>query len=739
MNAFLKKLSQKWLNIHIIGALPIFFAMNLGAVTIWALDISAHAMPFILGIIAGGLADLDNRLTGRLKNLFFTLIAFAISALSSQLALSHGWLFIPLITAITFVVIMLGTIGQRYSTIAFSTLLVAVYTTLSYNPDNAWYSSTLLILFGALIYGIVAVVVYLCFPNRAVQENMASYFEALSHYLFVKADFFDPDDTECLPAKQVALAKANMAVMQSVDKARVSLFYRLRGQHRHLRTQKMLRYYFAGQEIWEKVSSSHSQYQSLFQQLHHVDIIFRLQRLLELQGMACQQIAQCLRHNEEYQHSPRGEKVLTGLFQSLQYHQSHLGESGIGELHRVQSIAENLQNVENLLAQFAQAREGELLSKKSPKTARLLAENVSGFGNMLRAIRNQCHFGSPLFRHGVRLSIVVFVCSLIAEFSHIEQGHWILLTALLVCQPNYSATKKRLIQRVAGTVLGVIVGLSLRYLSPTLEAQLGLIVASSSLFFFFRTNNYGFSTFFITLQVLVSFDVVGYDMSGAMLPRIFDTFIGAGIAWLAVSYLWPDWKYLNLNGSVNTMLNSFANYLQHIIAQLQFGYRDQLSYRIARREAQNAVANFSTVVSNIVDEPKKYQQILHSAPQLLGLSYTLLSYISTLGAHRIHSQRLNKNVDLAAQFFQQSKHLVQLLQALAGKGEGEESEKAREDLREKISRLDQQLQGVEQQYQGKAPPQDLILLQQLHLIAQLLSPLQEFRLELSPQVKTAHA
>ncbi len=713
MNALLKTLSVNRLNANIIGTLPIFFATNLAALTVWQLAISQHTMALVLGIIAAGLSDLDNRLTGRLKNLFFTLIAFAVSSLSAQLALSHGWLFVPLITLITFVVIMLGAIGQRYSTIAFGTLLVAVYTTLTYTPQSPWYANTLLILFGTLLYGLVAVVVYLIFPNRTVQENMAQYFDALGQYLQAKSDFFDPDDTDCLPAKQFTLAKANVDVMTTLDKARVSLFYRLRGQHRHLRTQKMLRYYFTGQDIWERAGSSHSHYEALFQSLKNSDLIFRFQRILELQAIACRQIAHALRHNEPYQHNPRGERALLGLNQSLTYHQ----EKGIAHFHTLQSIAENLRNIEGQLAQLADENNAMDSRKKPPKTARLIAENISGFRNMLQAIRSQCHFGSPLFRHAVRLSIVVFCCSVIVETGQLEQGYWILLTAILVCQPNYSATKKRLIQRMIGTVAGVIVGLSFRYLSPSLEAQLGLIVASSSLFFFFRTNNYSFSTFFITIQVLVSFDVVGLDPNGAMLPRIIDTLIGVTIAWFAVSFLWQDWKYVNLHNSLKETLQTGSTYLRHIIAQLQFGYRDQLAYRIARRSAQNALASLSTAVSNMTSEPQKYQQALTFAPTLLGISYTLMGYISALGAHRTDSNALNHHMDFSAVFFKQGKQVALLLEQMA---------KGAECTEQTIRHTDEQLRRFETDFQTRIDERSLMLLQQLRLVVQLLPQLWMF-------------
>ena len=41
------------------------------------------------------------------------------------------------------------------------------------------------------------------------------------------------------------------------NQARTALFYRIRGQHRHARTQRMIRYYFAAQDIHERANSTH--------------------------------------------------------------------------------------------------------------------------------------------------------------------------------------------------------------------------------------------------------------------------------------------------------------------------------------------------------------------------------------------------------------------------------------------------------------------------------------------------
>ncbi|WGE81001.1 YccS family putative transporter [Actinobacillus equuli subsp. haemolyticus] len=714
MKSLFKKIQTDWLSENIIKTLPIFIAINLVSVVVWQLQMSHLAMPLVLGVIAGGLVDLDSSLTGKVKNLALSLVAFSLSTLSAQWSLSVGWLFLPVAMVSTFALVMLGAIGQRYSTIAFGTLIVSVYTCLTYSADDSWYGSPLMILAGALLYGLVSIVVHLCFPNRLVQENLAKAYDALAAYLQAKSEYFDPDDDD-LPAKQLALAKANQQVMAAFDQTRVSLFYRLQGQHRHVRTRRLLRYYFTAQDILERASSSHYQYHELFQQLSNSDLMFRFQRVMELQAMACQRIASALRHRESYQHSVRGEKALQGLLNSLNYHQAR----GLHSAHRWLSIAENLRNIEGQLSQIEQQTSVDNLRKDFAKSARLTAENVSGLRNMFSAIRSQCTLSSQLFRHALRLSLVVFACSLLVFLSGLDnKGYWILLTAIFVCQPNYSATKKRLIQRVIGTMLGVVVGYSFQYFSPSLEAQLGLITLTGSLYYFFRVSNYGSSTFFITLLVFVSLDVAGLGAQNALLPRLFDTLLGTAIAWLAVSFIYPDWKYLNLHQNLQSTLKASGQYLRHILAQLQFGYNDQLGYRVARRDVHNHISALSAVISNMHSEPQKYQNALHFAPTLLGVTYTLLGYISALGAYRVESYELNHHVDFSAIFFSQGKKVVKVLDEMTyAKVSGAHIE-------QQLADIDQALNQFEIEHQAGEDRLALVLTQQLRLIVQLLPQLQ---------------
>jgi uncharacterized membrane protein YccC len=97
-------------------------------------------------------------------------------------------------------------------------------------------------------------------------------------------------------------------------------------------------------------------------------------------------------------------------------------------------------------------------------------------------LRNNLTPESALFRHAVRMSVVLCAGYAIIQITGLHHGYWILLTSLFVCQPNYNATRHRLTLRIVGTIAGIALGLPVLYFVPSQEGQLILIVVTGVLF-----------------------------------------------------------------------------------------------------------------------------------------------------------------------------------------------------------------------------------------------------------------
>ena len=694
------------INAKVIATLPAMISVLIAAIMIWQFRLEQLTIPLILGIIAGGVSDLDNRLTGRIKNIFFMLLAFAVSSLAVQFTLGEPWRFVATITVLAFIFTVSGAVGLRYRTIAFGTLAVAVYTTLTYEPAMLWYINPMMILCGAVLYSSNALLLHVVFPHRPVQESVANAYQALGAYLDAKACFFDPDEVGWLEQRQVDLAMHNRQVITAFNACRSALFYRMRGQHRHPRTSQMLRHYFVAQDIHERASSSYVQYHAIAEKLKHTDLIFRALRLLELQGQACRNVAMSLREGKSYEYDARLARAGKGLQQSVAlYATQHPHDDDVPLLQR---LAANLQGVNYQLAHLNQRWEDE----HNEETMGIAHQESSGLKNAIRNIRSQLNLDSSTFRHAVRMALLVLVCCVIVESLQLEFGYWILLTAVFVCQPNYSATQSRLKQRVVGTFAGVVVGSLLPYFTPSLEAKLMILVVSVTLFFFFRANKYSYSTFFITIQALVSFSIANMYAVDSLWVRLLDTVIGCALAWLAVSYLWPDWHYLKLSQTGARAIQSDAGYLRSIVLQLQHGYVDDMAYRVARRAGHERAAALSSTLSDMSGEPEKYGNRLQDGFKLLKINYSLLGYISSLGAYRSQMQHQEHNQAFLTAFFAAATHVCDLLERIQGMNAGDF---ARE--------TEAVLQAVETLHPNStADEQSHVLWQQLAMISRLLLP-----------------
>ncbi|MGX9740983.1 YccS family putative transporter [Pseudocitrobacter corydidari] len=595
----------------------------------WWLGDSKLTIPLTLGVVAAALTDLDDRLAGRLRNLVITLICFFIASASVELLFPWPWLFALGLTVSTTGFILLGCLGQRYATIAFGALLIAIYTMLGVSLYSQWYQQPMLLIAGAVWYNLLTLTGHLIFPIRPLQDNIARSYEQLAHYLELKSRLFDPDIEDENQAPLYELALANGKLMATLNQTKTSLLTRLRGDRGQRGTRRTLHYYFVAQDIHERASSSHIQYQTLRDNFRYSDVMFRFQRLLSMQAQACQQLSKAILLRTPYQHDSRFERAFTHLDAAL----DRVRASGASP-EQMKALGFLLNNLRAIDAQLATIESEQAEAQAKSETETLLADDgLHGFSDIRLRLSMNMSPDSALFRHAVRMSLVLCAGYAFIQLTGLNHGYWILLTSLFVCQPNYNATRHRLALRIIGTLVGVALGIPVLLLVPSLEGQLALIVITGVLFFAFRNVQYAHATMFITLLVLLCFNLLGEGFEVA-LPRVIDTLIGCGIAWFAVSFIWPDWKFRNLPRVLARAVDANCRYLDAILEQYHQGRDNRLAYRIARRDAHNRDAELASVVSNMSTEPKVTNEMRETAFRLLCLNHTLTSYISALGAHR---------------------------------------------------------------------------------------------------------
>ncbi len=594
-------------------------------------------IPLFLGAIASALAETDDSWRGRLRAQLVTLACFGAIAFAVEAAFGLPLLFITGLALAAFALTMLGAVEARYKAIAYATLILAMYATLgienmaSHGVQGlaARGREPLLLLAGAAWYGVFSVLWCALFPAQPVQARLVSLFTVLGNFVRFKASLFEPLRGIDIERKRLALAQLNAEVVTELNAAKESIFRRIGARAPTGRLSRYRGLYLIAQDVHERASSSHDDYNALADAFFHSDLLYRCQRVLGLQGLACQRLADSIARREPFDAGTETVQALADLQSAIAHERARATEhERLALLASVEALARNLALLDGQLVGASQpsARAGRTemgLFDRSPRSWRDAVERV----------RRQLTPRSPLFRHALRLSIALVAGYAVMQVIHPAQGYWILLTTLFVCQQSYGDTIARMGQRITGTALGVVAGWALLQLFPQPLVQSVIAVAAGVVFFATRTTRYLLATASMTLLVLMCFNQVG-DSGVLLVPRLVDTAIGSAIAGLAVLLVLPHWQARRINELAAAALRGHAGYLRQIVAQYRTGARDHLDYRLARRNDHNADAALSTAVSDMFREPGFVRPRAGVALRFLIRSHTLLSYLSALGAHR---------------------------------------------------------------------------------------------------------
>ncbi|WP_407702407.1 YccS family putative transporter [Vibrio algarum] len=704
---FLTNIRQLWVNPAINHGLLILITLLGVTIPCWYFELQETATPLILGVIAAALAESDDNFKGRIKAQVLTVLCFVIATFSIEILFDHPVLFAIGLFSSSIGFIMVGAIGPRYAKIAFGSLLIAIYTMLGAHSSTNLWLQPLLLLTGAIWYFFSSTVWYSIAPLRPVQQSLATVFEQLSYYFDAKKTLFHPISNLTPQPYRIHEAKLNVEIVVALNNFKQIILSRSNRGIVDGPSDRFLKIYFLAQDIHERISSSHYRYQDLGSTFIHSDIMFRFKHLIDLQARACSKIAFCINSGVVYEHGEDSNQALEEIQRSIKYLEDQNNTSWKPLLEQLNYLFSNLSTIEKLLSNISNP---DAINRENDDI--LDDTDAHSLKEMWLRVRSNLNPSSLLFRHAIRLSIALTLGYGIIQMFDIERGYWILLTTLFVCQPNYSATRQKLVSRVIGTLIGLFVGVILLSLFPSMLSQLIIIVLSCVAFFVFRVNNYSYATAFITILVLFCFNQLGEGFA-VIMPRLTDTLIGCLLAVGAVTYILPDWQSRRLHNVMAESISANKLYLAQIIGQYRLGKQNDLTYRIARRRAHNQTSLLSSAITNMLVEPGKHRSSVDDSFRFLTLNHALLSYISALGAHR---QRISEQ-STHLLILEAHREIHGLLEALYVQLHNDTQSQINEQI---YSDIETKLSAWRQDEEGSAR----MVLQQLHLIYRMLPELQ---------------
>lgn len=217
----------------------------------------------------------------------------------------------------------------------------------------------------------------------------------------------------------------------------------------------------------------------------------------------------------------------------------------------------------------------------------------------IRYVQILLNFSTFTARYALRSAIAAAVGMFIYKFWDIDHGYWIVFTLIIVMQTYFGATWQKARDRVIGTVAGgVVAGLFLK-LPTGLFLQEALLFLTFIPMVYFIRRRYSVAAFFITVNLVLLFNVNRELSDTVIVARALSTIAGSIIALIAGFALLPTWdkKWLPVH-LANAICTNYS-YFRHI-----FYDRDKTqAWTKFKRKAESANSNAFDSFNRYMEEP----------------------------------------------------------------------------------------------------------------------------------------
>ncbi|HEY4077319.1 MAG TPA: FUSC family membrane protein [Rhizomicrobium sp.] len=468
---------------------------------------------------------------------------------------------------------------------------------------------------GALAYTAYAVAVAWLFDDRIRRLLLAEAMRAFVEYLRAKAALYNPD-TEG-PAAFRALIDAHAVLADRLQAARDSLFAR-RTHRMHLKRIDTL---IALLDVFETVLSADADIEAL-RHTSQRELMWRLNAFAHTMADEVEHLTLALRDRHGHAAPRPHADVARQLVEAVAAAREAAPNDPV--LHAFSSTANKLVLADTYVAALATALDDNTPPSNLAATLDLNAFQQAtprGVGPLLRQFRWQ----SSALRYAIRLSLAMTTgLALTLIFPRFAHANWVLLTIALIMRANYSVTRRRRWDRVTGTLIGCTLAVTFINTLPAPVLLLFIVLAVGT------SHAYGLVQYRITaigasISSLLLLHFVDPLLHPQFFERIVDTLIGAGLSW-AFSFLLPSWERDDLPKTVRNLLFADAGFADAALRRQHITQR----YRLARKNALDAVAQLSGAIRRLADEPNTNRRALASLNELLGANYLLASDLSSM-------------------------------------------------------------------------------------------------------------
>ncbi|MBT8295061.1 MAG: FUSC family protein, partial [Gramella sp.] len=580
-----------------------------------------------MGCLLSSPSDVPGSFKHKVSGILFAALLGAISFCIAGYAEKSIWTLVPMLGVMMFSISYLSVYGFRASLVTFSGLLAVVLSFANISSGIEIWQKSLLIGVGGLWYLVVSIGWYFIKPERATEQLIAETMELTAEYLRIRVELFKPKSNE--KEIQKKLFQCQTELNEHHESLRGILISSRRSSGSSGYGRKRLLIFIDLVDMLELAMANPIDHATMLNSFKDdqkeikvfADFSLKMASQLEAIGLAVHKNSE-LPENEIPEAVRSIENALKTFRRKVDLGKRREEMILLRNLYDYQNKqAQKINNIDRILRNLEGSRK---LFVKDKEVRKFLTQQEYSFKTLL----NNLNFESAIFRHSLRLAIVVLLGYFIGNYFSVQNAYWILLTIVVIMRPNYGLTKQRTRKRIIGTLIGgaIAVGIVFITQNSTVYAVLGIL--SLTLAFSLIQRNYTTAAIFITLSIIFIYALLQPDVLNVIQFRIVDTLIGAGLAAFGNLLLWPKWESQNLNNVIAGSIKTNLNYLNEIDAYYHEKKSLPVAYKLARKKAFLEMGELSGAFQRMTQEPKSRQKQLGLVYEIVGLNHTFLSALA---------------------------------------------------------------------------------------------------------------
>ena len=626
----------------------------LPSLILYQFDLLHIGVTISLGALCVSTTDIPGPIAHRRNAMIVTTIALFFVALFTGLGNVSTILSAVLIAGFSFVFSMTYIYGTRVSFIGTACLLVMTLSIDDVRPFKEIVFHALFILGGATWYTLLSLSINHIMPYRHAQLILGDYIFEVSRFMRVKADFykesFDYDET------YTKLVELQIVINEKQEGIRDLLFKTREIIQDSTQEGRFLVLVFVDMvDLLEQIMSTFYNYKKLHKEFDNVGILSSYEAIIIELSEQIENIAHSLKMGIRPHISPSLPRHIATL-------KNEIASLDAAEFPPMSLVAlTNIEvNIENIYARikkivtYFKERKLETLDNHQARPALFVNHQEFEFGQFTENLS----FNSHIFRHALRVGILMLLGFVIAHSFNFLHSNWILLTIMVIMKPGFSMTKERNLHRLIGTILGAIVGMLISNWVKDDKAMFAILLVCMLGTYSFQRRYYGASVFFMTPFILILYNYLGMGNMAVLQERVYDTLIGGAIAFAGSYFLFPQWESQKVRGALIAMLEANLNYYHQVARAYLGGTNDQFFYKIHRKEVYVASANLASTFQRMFSEPKSKQVSMKEIHKFSVLNHLLTSYIVTLALYAKEHTELSSSITELEPIFNNTEQIL---------------------------------------------------------------------------------